>query len=773
MNCFKTLSATLLAILLTISTGFAQVSVKGIIRDNENLPVPFANVAMYSAADSSVLRYGTITDLDGNFEFKNVAGERYLVIVSFMGFRNIKDTLEISKGENGPYQFNYTLEPDAKLLEAATVQESRVKIQSDKTSYSILPSDIKGSRNALDLTTIVPRIIYDPVNDKISSADGKSVKILVNGLNANEIELKTIRPDQIARIEHYDIPPARYADFGSVINIITKVREDGFAAGANLSTAFSTGFGNEMAYFKYNKGRNQIALDYSLYHRNYSDVEVETSYDYMFNQTRMQRYQTSRAAFGYDDNYINLTYSNQKDKDYALKIKLSPNFMTRHSASESQIEYLQGSNSESREGTDKQKASVFGPTADIYFWKQLKNKQELAINIVGTGFRTSSDYSREEYGTGDVLLLEDKMVEKNRKVSLIGEANYSAEFGGGRLNAGYTIETNRLTSEVNNSFENVKYTTSFLKNYLYSEYSGKKGSFTYKASLGLSNISRETYTQRFNDWIFRPTLILGYNFGKGGIITFQYRRYSNEPSIAELSNNKVYVTDHIIREGNPDLRLSTSNELNLDWGIQTKFLDLKLSTFIRHTDNPINRYFTRGDEFIVLAAENGIKSNTYGALYSGTIKPFSNNLFSLRFNGQVLKTDLTSTQAGSYSHLYTPLWYQLIFQYKNWTAQYQGNIVGKYLSGPYLSTNENQSNINVRYTKNNLTLFASCYWFMTKSKYRTVTIPESIVKYTSFNWINDNKSMIVVGLSYNLFKGKKYDEKASKLQNADRDAGIF
>lgn len=62
---------------------------------------------------------------------------------------------------------------------------------------------------------------------------------------------------------------------------------------------------------------------------------------------------------------------------------------------------------------------------------------------------------------------------------------------------------------------------------------------------------------------------------------------------------------------------------------------------------------------------------------------------------------------------------------------------------------------------------------MTKSKYRTVTIPESIVKYTSFNWINDNKSMIVVGLSYNLFKGKKYDEKASKLQNADRDAGIF
>lgn len=773
MNCFRTLSLTLFSILLAMSSLYAQVSVKGIIKDNENLPVPFANIAMYSAADSSVLRYGTITDLDGNYEFKNVAGERYLVVVSFMGFRNIKDTLEIGREGIGPYLFNYTLQPDAKLLDAATVQESRVKIQSDKTSYSILPSDIKGSRNALDLTTIVPRINYDPVNDKISSADGKSVKILVNGLNANEIELKTIRPEQIARIEHYDIPPARYADFGSVINIITKVREDGFAAGTNLSTAFNTGFGNEMAYFKYNKGRNQIALDYSLYHRNYRDVEAETSYDYIFGQTRMQRFQTSQNAFGYDDNYINLIYSNQKESDYALKIKLSPNFMTRHSKSDTQIEYLEGSESETRNGNDIQKASVFGPTADIYFWKQLKNKQELAINVVGTGFLTSNDYSRKEYGTGGSLILDDEMLEKNRKVSLIGEANYSAEFGGGRLNAGYTVETNRLTSTVENSFENVEYTTSFLKNYLYSEYSGKKGNFTYKASLGLSNISRETYTQRFNDWIFRPSLILGYNFGKAGIVTFQYRRYSNEPAIAELSNNKVYVTDHIIRQGNPDLRLSTSNELNIDWGIQTKFLDLKLSALLRHTDNPINRYFTRGEEFIVLAAENGISANTYGATYSGTIKPFSNNLFSVRFNGQVLKTDLSSTQAGNYSHTYTPLWYQLIFQYKNWTAQYQGNIVGKYLSGPYLSTNENQSNINVRYTRNNLTLFASCYWFMTKSKYRTVTIPESTVKYSSFNWINDNRSMIVVGFSYNLFKGKKYDEKASKLQNADRDAGIF
>ena len=38
---------------------------------------------------------------------------------------------------------------------------------------------------------------------------------------------------------------------------------------------------------------------------------------------------------------------------------------------------------------------------------------------------------------------------------------------------------------------------------------------------------------------------------------------------------------------------------------------------------------------------------------------------------------------------------------------------------------------------------------------------------------DDNKSMIVIGVRYNLFRGIKYNEKASKLQNADRDTGMF
>lgn len=787
MKPFKLIKISIIAfsaIILTSNAAFAQISLKGCVKDNDNLPVPFANVAVYKFADTTKHKYGTITDLNGNYEIKGVTDDNYLMIVSFMGYKNLRDTLTINRqnivngqngmsGSDGAMTLSFTLETDSKLLDAATVHESRVKVQSDKTSYSILPSDIKAAPSALELTTIVPQVIYDPVNEKISSASGMAVKILINGMNANEIELKSIKPEHIAKIEHYDIPPARYAEYGSVLNIVTKVREDGIAAGGNLSTAFNTGFGNEMLYFKYNKGRSQIGVDYTLYHRNYKKNFIETSYDYMFNGVRMQREQQSKSAFGYDDNIINLMYINQKESDYALKIKLSPNFQTRNAFNVSDIDYLEGGVSEHRMGTDMRKASILGPTADIYFWKQLKNRQELAINFVGTGFVTYNEYQKKEYNQNDELVLDDNMIERNNKISLIGELNYSAEFSKLRFNAGYSVEASRLNSSVKNSFENVDYRTSFLKNYLYAELSGKSGKLSYKASMGVTKISRDTYTQQFNDWVLRPSVVLGYNMGKGGMLTLQYKMYSTEPGIAMLSNNRIYMTEHIIRVGNPELRHSISNELNLDWGLSSKYIDLRLSTLYRHTERPISNYFSQGVDFIELASENGNWSRTYGAVYSGTIKPFKNNIISLRFQGQLLRTDLSSSLAGDFSHTYSPLWYQIIFNYKNWSASYLGNIIGKVLNGPYLYTNENQSNINVSYSKGDLMIFASCYWFLTKSKYSSVTIPESLVKYSSANWIDDNKSMIVVGVRYNLFKGKKYNEKASKLQNSDRDTGMF
>lgn len=44
--------------------------------------------------------------------------------------------------------------------------------------------------------------------------------------------------------------------------------------------------------------------------------------------------------------------------------------------------------------------------------------------------------------------------------------------------------------------------------------------------------------------------------------------------------------------------------------------------------------------------------------------------------------------------------------------------------------------------------------------------------YTSYNHIDDNRSMITLGVSWNLFKGKRMDAN-KKLNNRDNDKGTF
>ena len=60
---------------------------------------------------------------------------------------------------------------------------------------------------------------------------GNNVKILLNGISASDIDLKGIPANKIVKVEYYNIPPARYADAGTLINVITKKLDNGVNAG--------------------------------------------------------------------------------------------------------------------------------------------------------------------------------------------------------------------------------------------------------------------------------------------------------------------------------------------------------------------------------------------------------------------------------------------------------------------------------------------------------------------------------------------------------------
>ena len=104
------------------------------------------------------------------------------------------------------------------------------------------------------------------------------MKILLNGVTASDIDLKGIPANKILKVEYYNIPPARYADAGVVVNVITKEAETGYGVGVEGRTAFTTGFTDDEVYYNFTSGANSCRI--FIDGVEYAAPEVTFNYDF-------------------------------------------------------------------------------------------------------------------------------------------------------------------------------------------------------------------------------------------------------------------------------------------------------------------------------------------------------------------------------------------------------------------------------------------------------------------------------------------------------------
>lgn len=765
---------TILAFLLSLNTIVSgqirmEGRISGINSTAKKEPLPFVNVVLLNIQDSTKVEYMSITDLNGYYIFENLVPQKYLLHISYLGYEPVKKEIRISPPSVGVVlSADFDLEVNEKVLNEVVITASTVNRYADKSTYLISALDIKHARFSMDLLEKIPDLSIDPVNQKIVSAKG-SVKILINGVSASETDLKAIPADKILRMDYYDIPPSRYIGYNSVVNVVTKNMDEGFSAGTTLQQALTTGFAYDDIFLKYNHGKNQFSVDYTLNYRNYTDMRQETSYSYLFDNKQENRNEKTNNRFGYDEHYINLKYLHQAPENHVFQFRFSPNFSHRHSENKSIIDV----NSDNRNGFKTDKSTIINPSLDAYYWKQLSNQQDLTVDVVGTFFSTRQFQLNQEFSKDNSLILEDKMKLDNSKKSLIGELIYNKKMGLNNLSFGYKIETYRLFSKIENSFDNQDYTSSYLSNYVYGEFSGIKNNFLYRISLGTINRASQSYDTRYSAWLFKPILVGGYRINDKNTVRLLYTQSPEEPELSDLSNNIIYVTDNILKKGNPELKYAVTKAFALIYSYNQKAIDFSLIAMYGGTNNPINSYFLQTDADIVQTNVNDNNSKEYGISYSMSIKPFSNDWLTVKLYGNIEKTITNSLYYGKLSRLYTPFQYNISFKYNEYMLSYQGNIVSKKLSGAFFIADENKSHITMRYTKKNFSITGSLLWAFTTSKYRTETTPESIVKYINNRQIYDNANMFTLGFSYTFNSGKKYNEQDKKINNKDTDSGLF
>lgn len=200
-----------IALCAFINTSQAQgnrIEVSGNVLDNaDHSPVIQATIQLLSPTDQKMI-VGNVSDTKGHFTLNAKPG-KYLLKVSFVGYKAIERELTLSRNKPTVNLGNLLLKSDAILLEGATVvaQAAEVTAKGDTLEYNSSAFRVPEGSSLEALVKKLPGAQVDE-NGKIT-INGKEVKkIMVDGkeffANDPNIAMKNLPVDIIDRIKAYD-----------------------------------------------------------------------------------------------------------------------------------------------------------------------------------------------------------------------------------------------------------------------------------------------------------------------------------------------------------------------------------------------------------------------------------------------------------------------------------------------------------------------------------------------------------------------------------------
>lgn len=763
--------------LITLNA-FSQVKLKGTVSDTSGETVPYVSIAILDGVDSTKVLASTISDNNGNYILENLPLISCTIYVSSVGYKDISLPYNIFFPSTGnSLTKNITLSIELLSMDEVSVTANNViQRRIDREVYNITSQQRKNTLTSIDIIAGIPKLSVDYAAQNVTTIDGKSVKILINGANATSRELTTISSENVKSIEYFDIPPARYSEYSSVINIITKYSNDGIYGGVDVLSALVTGFVNAGAYLNYNWGSNQLKVSGSTNYRDYNDIVSNYVYNYKISNNHYRIKEMESRKFGYDDNYITLQYSrNVKDK-YQFQLKFAPNFQHSHIDGNLDVNKLIGKRKQNFIGNTRSRTKEFTPTLDIYSLIYLPKQSELYINLTGTYIDASKEYQREDFSAKtSEPVLNDVLNSYNKKKSVIGQVDYTTHLGNNLI---FTIGNKTSYGDLRYSLSNTMGVsdnfTKQLQSNIYSELYGDFNKFSFRVNIKANYYNNITNIAEQTEWKFEPQLILNYKFNQKKALRLFFEKTSEIPSLKQLSSAQTYVADNLVNEGNPLLKLSSSYNtiLNYDYIVGNRFL---VRTGILHDRNllPINTYFIEKDNMIKLKYENAISSSHIGSFISAYYDPFKNQLLTSKISLAYAYGIIQSNEIGKYNNSEIVFNYEFVSKYKGFTLSYSANVRDWLVSGAYRKLGEKNSTLRLSYTYKNFSFNLSCFWFLAEPNYETMTLAGSIVDYHFKNTIYDNKNMITIGFIYNFGLGKKHSSKKKKFSNLDRDSGLF
>jgi outer membrane receptor protein involved in Fe transport len=634
--------------------------IKGLVVDNQTrLPLEFATVALYNAADSSVAG-GGFTDEKGAFQIKASFG-RYYLRVEFLAYKaRFIDNIVLSKSNPVLELPTIVLEQGANILDEVIVkaEKSQVQLSLDKRVFNVGKDLSNRGGTAADVLDNVPSVTVD-VEGNVSLRGSSGVRILVDGRPSglvgisNTNGLRQLPANLIDRIEVITNPSARYEAEGmaGIINIVLKKDQaPGFNGAIDLTVGQPDQYG---ASFNLNYRKNKFNF-FSSYGLRYNErpgngnqyqefYAGDTTFITQLNRERNRSGWSNSLRFGADYFFnpknslttaFSWRYSNEDNfgeilyRDYLNSLS-NPIGTTRRTDDESEkepnLEYsLRYNKNFARDGHEL--------TADVRF--QDNTEQE------NSNFRERF-YAADGLPSGEPDFVQ-RSQNKEGERNLILQVDYVHPFGkDGKFELGYRSGIRdirnafQVESLINTDWQELPGLTNEL---LYDEnihatyaiVGNKIRRFSWQAGLRaeLSDVKTELLaTQEVNDRplytnLF-PSGFLGYELPNMHSIQLSYSRRIRRPRFWDLNPFFTYSDARNFRSGNPNLNPEFTDAYEISHLKHWDKGSITSAAYFRHTEGVIERIRQQlSDTSSVTLPVNLSVQNDYGLEFTGSYSPF-------------------------------------------------------------------------------------------------------------------------------------------------------
>lgn len=418
------------------------------------------------------------------------------------------------------------------------------------------------------------------------------------------------------------------------------------------------------------------------------------------------------------------------------------------------------------------------PALDLYLSKQFAHKQTLDVDMLGSYFNTKQQMLNQQWTANrDSTLSDDDMHSKSNIYSFIGEADYTKEWEKGELMAGTSTWNKWSDYNIRNilsNYEPSQYSSRVNIHSVYVQYQHRIGKLTWR--LGLKDIWRSQKYQNiaYNTNYVLPFLYLSYKLKNGSLQLFTPNGI-NYPAISTLSENMTIVIPGLLKQGNPNVTATLELGPIFRYTHSNALYYLQVSMYGIYNGKVISPYYywkTINDrQYIVSTYENGSFYWRYGTGYFFELKPFKNEVLRLSVSGG-FKREIISNSYGRHCYWQCPFYYSVNFRKGYWGASYQGNIPSKATMLDNRTTQGTKSELTAFYQKGAWRFSLYGLWLFAPAKYESESFDNPIMNQKEQHIIKDNRRMLMVGVSYNFFSGKKKNIQKN-INNYDSDAGAF